>query len=641
MTRTDRKRLLACASLLAMSVNAAAPAFAATTGPNDADTVTPIKHVIIIVGENRSFDHVFGTYVPPTGTVSNLVSKGIVNADGTPGPNYSLAKQASALDMGSSYLIAPPSKTTYAHMPPMMTAGAPEFASDTSAPPFATVAAAALADYGLEPADAGLVTTGATGIPDDSVDTRIGNAGAPPSGPVPLTGPGGSLTYDDYAASPVHRFYQMFQQLDCSAKYATATNPSGCLADLFPWVEVTIGAGSNGNARPKGFTDLTTGEGASSMGFYNVQTGDMPYFKSLADTYALGDNYHQPVKGGTGADSVYLGFASDVWYAGSDGKPATPPTNQIENPNPASGTNNWYTQDGYSGGSYSECFDATQPGVGVIRSYLSSLSYHPDAKCGAGTYYLLNNYNPGYLGDGTPAPLGADVFTIPPQSQRSIANVLDAGKVSWTYYGEGWTSFVAASPTSTYCTICNPFLYQSYVMTNAVKREENLKDTTALYTDLKNGVLPAVSWVKPGSLNDGHPSSSKFDIFEAFTKKILDLLQANPKLWADTAVFITVDEGGGYYDSGFVQPVDWFGDGTRIPMLVVSPFSKGVGMVHSYGDHASFIKFVEANWKLGKIAPYTRDNLPNPTQTGTGAAAYVPTNMPAIDDLMTYFKFPG
>ena len=44
-------------------------------------------------------------------------------------------------------------------------------------------------------------------------------------------------------------------------------------------------------------------------------------------------------------------------------------------------------------------------------------------------------------------------------------------------------------------------------------------------------------------------------------------------------MIITVDEGGGYYDSGFVQTVDYFGDGTRIPMLVVSPFSKGVGMV--------------------------------------------------------------
>ena len=532
-------------------------------------------------------------------------------------------------------MTAPGGKKTYKWLPPMLTAGAPEDASDTNPPPFATVAEATVYDYGLETDDVPLVTTGATGIPKYSLDTRIANAKLPPNTPVPLSQSGASITYDDYAASPVHRFYQMFQQLDCGVKYATAANPSGCLNDLFPWVEVTIGAGSNGSAQPSGFNDTTTGEGAASMGFYNVAKGDMPYFKYLADTYALGDNYHQPVKGGTGADSVYLGFASDVWYTNSKGGPGVPPSNQIENPNPAAGTNNWYTNDGYSGGTYTNCSDRTQPAVGDIVKYLGGLSYHPAANCQLDRYYLLNNYNPGYLGDGTPAPLGPTVYTIPPQSQPSIANTLDAAKVSWAYYGEDWNSYVAASPSSTYCNICNPFLYQTYVMANANRRATNMKDTLDLYKDLQKGTLPAVSWVKPGGLNDGHPSSSKFDIFEAFTKKIIDGLQANPTLWADTAVFITVDEGGGYYDSGYVQAVDYFGDGTRIPMIVVSPFSKGVGMVHSYGDHASFIKFVNANWGLKPITSYTRDNLPNPVQA---SGSYVPSNQPAIDDLMSYFS---
>ena len=46
-----------------------------------------------------------------------------------------------------------------------------------------------------------------------------------------------------------------------------------------------------------------------------------------------------------------------------------------------------------------------------------------------------------------------------------------------------------------------------------------------------------------------------------------------PTLWKDTAIFITFDEGGGYYDSGYVQPLDFFGDGTRIPLIVVSPYT--------------------------------------------------------------------
>ncbi len=80
-------------------------------------------------------------------------------------------------------------------------------------------------------------------------------------------------------------------------------------------------------------------------------------------------------------------------------------------------------------------------------------------------------------------------------------------------------------------------------------------------------------------------------------------MQANPKLWADTAIFITFDEGGGYYDSGYVQPLDFFGDGTRIPVIMVSPYSKGGHVSHVYGDHVSFLKFVEKNWGLPTVSP--------------------------------------
>ena len=639
MQNRMRKRLLSSASAAVLAANSFMPAMAATTGPHDGNTTTPIKHVIIIVGENRSFDHVFATYVPPAGSVVNLLSEGIVNADGTPGPKASLATQNAASDT-TEYSIAPTGKVPYTTggsnaFPPIMTGGAPEYASDSKPPPFATVKAAKAYDYGLEKNDYTILTTGATGLAPYSIDTRHPNAASPSNNPYQLT-PG--IAYDAYAASPVHRFYQMFQQMDCSVANATAANPSGCLNDLFPWVEVTIGAGSNGEAQPQGFNDQTTGEGSASMGFYNVQQGDMPYFKQLADTYALGDNYHQPIKGGTGADSVVLGFGTTVYYQDDKGKPAVPPANQIENPNPQSGTNNWYAQDGYGGGTYTNCADTTQPAVAGIVNYLNALPYKVAKACEPNRYYLLNNYNPGYNADGTKATLGPNDFTIPPQHQKSIANVLDKAGVSWTYYGEDWNAAVKGGALGgVYCAICNPFLYQSYVMESGKRRHDNLKDTTDLYSDLKAGVLPAVSYVKPGGFNDGHPSSSKYDIFEAYVKKILDLLQANPALYADTAVMITNDEGGGYYDSGFEQTLDYLGDGTRIPMIVVSPYSKGVGVVHSYGDHASFLKFVEANWSLPTIYKNTRDALPNPQTSKSNP--YVPTNMPAIDDLMGYFNF--
>ena len=124
--------------------------------------------------------------------------------------------------------------------------------------------------------------------------------------------------------------------------------------------------------------------------------------------------------------------------------------------------------------------------------------------------------------------------------------------------------------------------------------------------------LPAVAYVKPSAFVDGHPASSKLILFEGFVKKIIDAVQADPKLWDETAIMITFDEGGGYWDSGYVQPLDFFGDGTRIPMIVVSPYSIGGHVSHSYTDHASILKFIEANWRLAPVSPNGRDALPTP-----------------------------
>jgi phospholipase C len=209
--------------------------------------------------------------------------------------------------------------------------------------------------------------------------------------------------------------------------------------------------------------------------------------------------------------------------------------------------------------------------------------------------------------------------------------------VSWKYYGEGWANGTETGEASSYCNICNPFLYSKQIMTNPTLRA-NLQDVTDLYKDITNNTLPAVSIVKPDGFMDGHPASSKWDLYEAFTKKIVQMIQANPALFAETAIIITQDEGGGYYDSGYVQPLDFFGDGTRMPLIVVSPFSKGVGVTHAYGDHVSFDKFVEYNWGLQTISGASRDNLPNPIVNASNP--YAPVNAPAIGDFTDMFRFP-
>src|SRR5579863_5209966 len=100
-TRNWREKATACTLMLAISFfGFGAPAQAGDDHDRDNEshsikTASPIKHVIIIVGENRSFDHLFATYVPKDRheRVLNLLSEGIINADGTPGPNFAKAHQ--------------------------------------------------------------------------------------------------------------------------------------------------------------------------------------------------------------------------------------------------------------------------------------------------------------------------------------------------------------------------------------------------------------------------------------------------------------------------------------------------------------------------------------------------------------------
>jgi phospholipase C len=146
-----------------------------------------------------------------------------------------------------------------------------------------------------------------------------------------------------------------------------------------------------------------------------------------------------------------------------------------------------------------------------------------------------------------------------------------------------------------------------------------------------------VSFVKPDGILDGHPASSKLDLFEGMVKKIVDHLTANPELFKSTALIVTFDEGGGYYDSGYIQPLDFFGDGTRIPLIAVSPFAKKGYVDHTYYDHVSVLKFIEANWHLPPISARSRDNLPNPV--AHAGDPYRPLNGPAIGDLMNLFDF--
>ena len=126
----------------------------------------------------------------------------------------------------------------------------------------------------------------------------------------------------------------MWQQSDCNIKNATRQNPSGCLSDLYPFVITNY---TNISIRSLQSPAIDDNGGGNSMAFYNVQTGDVPVLKRLADQFSMSDNFHQSVMGGTGANHVMLGTGDASFWSDGNGNPTTPPSH-IANPDPLPGT---------------------------------------------------------------------------------------------------------------------------------------------------------------------------------------------------------------------------------------------------------------------------------------------------------------
>jgi phospholipase C len=560
--------------------------------------------VLVIIGENHTFDNVFGTYRPPAGqSVRNLLSEGIVNAAGGLGPNASGAAQQQATDT-KTYQLDPTRTGPDQHLPRPNTT---------------------------------YVSRQCDGQSANTADSRF--PAALPNGPYQITkyvpyydshgeyAGGNTCEFEGaFVGDPIHRFYQMNQEVSKNHN------------DLWTWVHETAGD-SNGDPPPSPFNSESTDQGALDMGYYNMAAGDVPTFNFLARHYSMSDNYHQAVMGGTGANHIMLGTGDAAFYQNANGTATRPPTGEIENPNPQPGTNNFYTQDGYgksgttNGGTYSNCSNHSAPGVSAVFGYLNSLPYETfnDGDCAPGHYYLLNNYNPGYNVDGS---LNTSTFTVPPQhTTPSIGDELSANGITWGYFGEGYDN---GHPGPNYCGICDPMQYVSSVMTNPAKRANTQHGLEDFDSEANNGTLPAVSFLKPGD-DDGHPGYSTMPAFEAFVSHAVDEVENNPSLWQNTAIFVTFDEGGGYYDSGYIQPVSFFGDGTRVPMMVVSPYAKPGFISHSYTDHVSILRFIERNWNLPPLSSRSLDRLPNPFPSPGNP--YVPSDRPAIGDLFDMFDF--
>jgi len=242
-------------------------------------------------------------------------------------------------------------------------------------------------------------------------------------------------------------------------------------------------------------------------------------------------------------------------FADGKGNATTPPANQIANPNPLKGSTNKYTADN----NFTNCSNFSQPGVAPIVNYIESLPYRAEPNCATAHYYMLDNTNPGFFPNGFQAPAPDKQSMLPASPVRTIGDSLNDKKITWAYFGGGYNDAVVLSNEAVasgaamtlnsstalgaaaladpahelgvaYCQICNPFQYASSIMGDAAQRAAHIKDTVDLLSSIKSNTLPAVSFGKPDGLLDGHPSSSKIDLFEAYVQQVLDALEANPKL---------------------------------------------------------------------------------------------------------------
>jgi phospholipase C len=114
--------------------------------------------------------------------------------------------------------------------------------------------------------------------------------------------------------------------------------------------------------------------------------------------------------------------------------------------------------------------------------------------------------------------------------------------------------------------------------------------------DIRANKLPPVTWITPRFELSEHPEFS-FCHGENWTTQVVDAIMRSP-MWQDTAIFITWDDYGGFYDHVPPPDVDRMGFGFRVPLLVISPYTVDGTVSHEGGEFSSVIRFIEDNWNL-------------------------------------------
>ncbi|MDG6983809.1 MAG: alkaline phosphatase family protein [Nitrososphaerota archaeon] len=138
----------------------------------------------------------------------------------------------------------------------------------------------------------------------------------------------------------------------------------------------------------------------------------------------------------------------------------------------------------------------------------------------------------------------------------------------------------------------------------------DVQSFTSFYGALSQGSLPAVSWVMPvgggASGIDQHPEANMTEGQDWLLGVVNGVMQS--QYWNSTAILVTYDEGGGYYDHVPPPVVDGVQLGFRVPLFVISPYAKENYVSHTVMNHASTLAFIDYNWRLPALNSFVADS---------------------------------
>ncbi len=198
----------------------------------------------------------------------------------------------------------------------------------------------------------------------------------------------------------------------------------------------------------------------------------------------------------------------------------------------------------------------------------------------------------------------ADSVLVPAQDYDTIGERLSERGVSWAWYAEGWDDAVAGREGLSFQYHHHPFVYFRRYGPGTEGRRLHLLDGAEFLSAVRAGTLPAVAFVKPIGRYNEHPGYADVLSGEQHTLELVKAVMGGPQ-WDSTAIVITYDEHGGFWDHVAPPVVDRWGPGLRVPTLVIAPFAKRHHVDHTAYDTTSILALIERRWGLSPLA--TRD----------------------------------